>query len=686
MVRHGCRSVWETLRGQLPTLEQHFDVKLRVFGADVKEMGDADDLANVTADSPATDIVKAVSHTLDESTRRDAAIVLVSDGIDNANADPAKAIARSLRPIHTLATGSEQTQSTAVQNIAVESVEYDEELSVGHEAKPKATIRSTGLANRVVDVHWSLVSADGKPIGDLKSQKLVLEPRSEGQKLELPFKPTTVGLQRLAVWVDPIPGERTNVDNRQEFQGLALDPRIKVLYVEGRARPEYRELKRALDRDANIELATLLRLQAERFAASGTVDGEKVLAMPTSADAWRKFDVIILGDLDSSFLSKAQQSAIEQAVSEGAGLMMIGGQSSFGPGSYAETPIEKALPVLVGGTDAAQEKTEFVPMLTPAGAMHPAMEGLVDWFGVAGKAAAQELPAIRGNVVVPKSKSNAEVLLVHEDRQGPEGKPQIVLATQQYGKGRSAAFTVDTTYLWYLKLRGMGQESPYNRFWGQLVRWLAGADVKHRQQGPGIDAMLTRSVYQLGEPISVKAMVRDERGDATRYAAVELQLSRSGDEKPERSNLSPVDSRTGLYEAQVPQAEAGDYQMKITAKKDGNVLGEQTLKFTVLAPAEELIQLGAKPQLLADISQKTGGWSYPLAQAPQLVRQLISTDAEGAPMKQVIIPLANVTRLIPAAIGRPAEWNTRYDLPLQALLVVSLLLAEWLLRRRWQIA
>ena len=132
-----------------------------------------------------------------------------------------------------------------------------------------------------------------------------------------------------------------------------------------------------------------------------------------------------------------------------------------------------------------------------------------------------QLPPIRGNVVVEKPKAGASVLLTHARRPGPDGSPQIVLAVQNYGKGRSAAFTADTTYLWYLPLRGMGQESPYNRFWGQLVRWLAGADVKRRQQGPGLEAMLNRSVYELGDALSVKAAVRDERGDATRYASGE---------------------------------------------------------------------------------------------------------------------------------------------------------------------
>jgi len=128
-------------------------------------------------------------------------------------------------------------------------------------------------------------------------------------------------------------------------------------------------------------------------------------------EEWKKFDVIIIGDLDISFLTKIQQNAIEQVVRDGKGLLMIGGQNSFGPGGYQGTPIENALPVFVGDLNAGQEKSEFVPRLTAEGSTHPAMEGLADWFGVEEKAPAKVLPPIRGNVVVPKPKSGAQVLL-----------------------------------------------------------------------------------------------------------------------------------------------------------------------------------------------------------------------------------------------------------------------------------
>ena len=119
------------------------------------------------------------------------------------------------------------------------------------------------------------------------------------------------------------------------------------------------------------------------------------------------------------------------------------------------------------------------------------------------------------------------MLLAHKDRPGPDGKPQIVLAVQLYGKGRSAALTLHSAPTqWGLPLYGLGQESPYNRLWGQLVRWLAGADVRNRQKGAGVEGLLNKSLYQLGENVRLRAMVRDEHGDATRFAQVALKLRR----------------------------------------------------------------------------------------------------------------------------------------------------------------
>jgi uncharacterized membrane protein len=679
------QSVWQTLRPQIPKIKDHFVPQYFTFATSLNQLDTPDQLAKLPADGKATDIVGALNALAVKSTAPEAAIILISDGIDNTSPGVVDALRFSSRPIHTVSVGSDQAEAATLANIAVENVETADDFTVNHETKVKATIKSTALANRVIEVKMAEIDEKQKIIGETATEKLVLQPLPQGQPVELAYKPKSVGVHRLAVWVDPVAGERSTIDNRQEFQGLALDPRIKVLYIEGRVRPEYTQLNRALNRDPNIELSTLLRIQQDRFTASGSVDGQKFTKIPATMDEWKKFDVIILGDLDSSFLSKIQQESIEQLVAGGAGLLMIGGQNNFGPGGYQNTPIEKALPVFVGGPDSPQEKSEFVPRLTAEGATHPAMEGLAEWFGTQGQPGTKTLPPLRGNVVVAKPKSGAQVLLIHPDRPGPDGQPQIVLAAQRYGKGRSAAFTIDTTYLWYLPLRAMGQDSPYNRLWGQLVRWLAGEDVKNRQHGAGVEGLLNKSLFKLGESVNVRAMVRDEHGDATRYAQVNLTLRNAATKENKQFPMAPSQARTGMYEVIIPNPDKGDYTIELNATKEGKPLGKQELKFTVIPPADEMLKIAANPALLAELADRTKGFHYRLEQLPALIDELIRSDPNANTAKSESVRISNVIRTALALAGRPPHWNKKYDLPMQGMLIILILSTEWILRRKWQL-
>jgi uncharacterized membrane protein len=679
------QSVWNALSPQLPRVKERFSTQFFAFAGDFRELNNPDDIAKAQATGQSTDIAGAVGKAMDRTTRDDGAVILISDGIDNASADVVDAIRASHLPVHTISVGSDQAEPATIANVAVDEIDPPDDFVVRHETKIKATIRSTALANRVVDVKLSELTADGKPTGETSSQSLVLQPLPSGQSVELSYKPPTTGIHRLAVWIDPIAGERSVVDNRQEFQILALDPRIKVLYVEGRARPESQQLSRALARDSNIELATLIRLQQDRFSAMGTADGEPVKSLPNSLDQWKKFDVILIGDLDSSFLTPLQQNQIEQAISSGTGLLMIGGQSTFGPGGYKGTPIEKVLPVQAGEKNAPQEASPFVPRLTADGAAHPAMEGLSEWFGVETDKPTRELPPLRGNVVVPGAKTGAQILLIHQDRPGTDGSPQIALAVQRYGEGRSAAFTCDTTYLWYLPLRGMGQESPYNRFWGQLIRWLANEDVRNRQRGAGLDVLINKTVYELGQTVRIRALVRDEKGDATRYAQVNLTLTSADGKTKKQFPLAPSDARTGMYDVSIPGLGKGEWSAEVLATKDGKQIGKHSLKFSIIPPADEMLKIAANPRLMSQIASATRGYHYSLPELPSLIDGLIRAQETDQPPTQQSVPLASFLRMSLAAIGKNPTWNHKYDLPMQASLVFIALCFEWALRRRWQL-
>ena len=689
-------SVWQTIEPKLDLIRAKFVPRFFTFATGWEELKSPEDLSTAVADGKSTDIALGINQTLRQVKRDDASIVLFSDGIDNSSPDVIEAIRDSHVPVHTLRVGSEQTQAANLINIAVTDVESPDDFVVNHQSMIVVTVQSTALPNRIVEVKMAEVDDKGAPIGPVAREKLILDPsQTAGQKVKLPYKPAAVGVHRVAAWVDPVPGERSVVDNRQEFQGLAIDPRIKVLYIEGRLRPEYRELCRALRADPNVELLAMLRIQKDRFATLGTVD-EKPFdrrGIPDSPDDWKKFDVIILGDLDSSFVSRMQQEQIEQFVLNGGALLMLGGQNSLGPGGYANTPIGKALPVSVGPLDSPQEKTEFVPRLTAEGSTHPAMEGLGDFFGVESKPGIKPLPGLRGNVVVGTQKQGAQVLLIHAGRPGPGGLPQTILAVQHYGKGRTAVFTADTTFLWALPLYGMGQDSPHNRLWGQLVRWLAGADVRNRQKGAGVEALLNKTVFSLGDSVRVRALVRDERGAATEFAQVTLKLQKAASkDSPQEMTLNPVEGHTGMYDLVIPHPDRGDWTAELSVAKDGKLLAKEDLKFVVLPPADEMLKLAANPKLLKEIADATHDHARPphagthrdLAGFSQLLDELIRED-KTPPDKETSVNLSNSIRAALVFAGREPQWPAEWDLPMQAVLVIALLSIEWILRRRWQL-
>ena len=141
----------------------------------------------------------------------------------------------------------------------------------------------------------------------------------------------------MTVKVDPLSGETITQNNQFSTFVTVKKGGIKVLYLEGGIRPhEPRAIRRALDESPDIRLDRRVLLNPWR------PDRNVV------EDSWwepGQYDVFILGDLDADRLSKEHWDRLRRAVERGAGLIMIGGNHSFGPGGHAETPLADVLPI-----------------------------------------------------------------------------------------------------------------------------------------------------------------------------------------------------------------------------------------------------------------------------------------------------------------------------------------------------
>jgi uncharacterized membrane protein len=642
----------------LSRLETAFNVKL--FGFSTR----------ATALSPgqwpeptgeATHITRAVKDVLASARRSETtAVILMSDGLHNSGGNVIdEVLAAGPPPIYTVGIGTDLTAASGFQDIAIENVRAPEEATVNNLARLTVEVTCVGLADRSVQVELR----EGAAL--VASEPLRLQSQPQAQSVTLSFTPTTVGRHTYTVRIPPDPAERRTENNERPVHLMVVDPKIRVLFIEGVVRPEFKPLKEALEGDPNVELLSLVQVKRGEFLQSGNMAGVKLTGFPQTLDDLHKFDVFIIGDVDRSYFSAPQMANLKAAVSEGRGLLMTGGYSSFGPGGYEGTAVEEILPVAVGPRTIGQETTPFVLKLTPEGLNHPIFTGTRDFFATQADAPKEKLPYLKGCNILGRPKPGASVLAVHPERSGPNG-PLPVLVVQPYGKGRSAAFAADTTYQWYLPYRAMGRESPYTRFWGQMIRWLASKEIVPQSTEPGVTVVVLKPFYNPGEKITVKARVRAEEGRATNLATVSGVLMAAGGEG-KNFPLALSGGGGGEYTAILDPPDPGQYRLTVEARKDGRRLGVDETDLAVGRPNQEFDRLGIDRGLLKKLSQATGGEYYEPANFGDLVERLRAATLKEDTHREV--GLQTVDGLFGILFG----------------VFLALVTGEWLMRKYYQL-
>ena len=186
---------------------------------------------------------------------------------------------------------------------------------------------------------------------------------------------------------------------------------------------------------------------------------------PNTLEHLHRYQCVILSDIGSSTLllhpdttrlskrTPNRLKLLESYVSEGGGLVMIGGYMTFqgidGRARYKGTAVEDVLPVeLLPGDDRMEVPEGFSPQV--ADPDHPILQGIPsEW----------PFMLFYNQVVL---KQGASLLLESE------GDP--ILAAWDYGRGRSLAFTPDAAP------HGAPPEfldwRYFQPFWSQAIRWV----------------------------------------------------------------------------------------------------------------------------------------------------------------------------------------------------------------------
>lgn len=648
---------------QMKALAQNFKLDLYTFDEVVNGQTPPGDVAALQAKGEATKICDALNAIAAKAGPEDPGrIVLFSDGIDTSGCDNTRETAYTGNvPVVAVGVGSKLSAEGSFKDIILSAVEVlpagEPVVSKDTVARIVAYVEGLGYPGLVVPVR--LEDSSGRVV---TQENVILDTRRGNQKIVLPFTPTKKGNFKYTVKVAAQAGETILENNSRNLNITVTDPEIRVLYVEGTLRWEYRYLKRILERDPNMRLVALVRLSEKTFYQQGNCTDIELTGFPRDIETLKKFNVILVGDLDASAFSAQDRQNIRKAVYEGTGLMMLGGYNSFSPG-YADTPLAEILPVTIDPVSGSQDKNEFVPQLTDQGEVSPIFAGITDYFPGPGRQAVHQLPGLLGQVRLGRPKPGASVLAVNPLRNDSRG-PLQVLVVQNFGAGRTAAFAGDTTWRWYAPMKGLGLESPYVRFWGQMIRWLARREAEQESGKPGVEAWLDKAFYALGDKVAIEARVRASDGLLTDGAAVKAAIG--GPEKLQLP-LGKAAGTAGAYEASFRPSRPGVYTLTVSAALDGKALGEMPLAFEVGKEDVEMRRIDLDEGLLRSIAAASGGSYVPLVDFPSFVANLQQKETTEKTVeflnlrqKKVLYPLF---LLFIALVTIEWVWRKRLQLP-----------------------
>ncbi len=577
-----------------------------------------------------------------------AAVILLTDGVPTSGEDPRK-VARTLGvPVFPIALGGRMAEKGKFFDIGVAGVPHNLELIVNNIGKMKFTLSNFGIEG-LTDAERAMTMTLSYKNQVVATAPVQFPAQNGSREAEMEYTPKEVGVQKLTVALPTLPGEPITENNSREFIVRVVEPRIRVLIVEGVIRSEYRFLRKVLGSDPTIQVTSVIKKDKEEFYQQDSDPGiDLSRGLPRNKEDFKKFDVVILGDIARAEFTDEQLQALKEFVSGGAGLLAIGGYHAYGPGGYAESPVADLLPLKIHGPEDGQTAGNFAPALTPLGRAHPVFEGCEKFFEdssnpaePAAEKSAAAMATLDGANRVVGVKPGAEVLMVNPKETLPGGSESMpVVAVQQFGVGRVLALTADTTWKWRFQMEGHGLDSPYYRFWRQSVRWAAGRkDQGGQRVKDRLIAWPDKLEYALGEPMAIEARVQSADGEPLDNAKVEVEIqnptpggaaatppaapkSAAGDAPAAKAVLERDAQTVGQYRGSVSPSAGGIGRAIVTASDKNAEFARVEFEFSVGQTAGEFDRVDVDEVLLQTLAAETGGEFHTFATAAQIPEEL----------------------------------------------------------------
>jgi hypothetical protein len=582
------------------------------------------------------------------------AVVLISDGADNAAEDPlvtAREFGARQVPVFSVGVGQQQiprdvaiTEVSAVNTILDNSV-FSVQANILHQGFAASNVRV-----RVMDGDTEVASRNLQLGADGSSRRVELEITPERRE------PILYELQ-----VDELEGEIILQNNRYQFLvDNSERPPLNILYVEGHPRNEFKFIRRAVEGDESLRLASYLQTGPGRFYRQGiNTPLELSSGFPARAEDLYEYEAVVIGDINRDFLTDTQLGLLQDFVAERGGGLMISGMLED---AFVDSVMADILPLtlmrsntlpgfLQGGIRRGSHPTGelYIPRMTAAGEFSPLLR--LDSDDAANRRLWTEMPELQGVYVTGRPKPGATVLMEHPMLQF-QNQAVPVIATQRYGSGRSMQIATASTWRWQMLMHS--SDESHQRLWRQMLRWLSQGALER------VSVNFDKPFYNAGDLVDVAATVLDARYQPDNNASLWLQRTDPTGEVVDMAMEWDI-SEDGVYRSRFVAESEGVYQVlvDVASAAGTGIETEKRAAFVVTPSLREFNNAGLDEGMLGRIAENSGGRYYNLSRINQLV-----SDIEH----------------VPGAYSREVQQDL-WDRPFLLMLLIALMCFDWMARR-----
>ncbi len=604
-------------------------------------------------------------------------VVLLSDGHDSQyTADPGE-LARLPWPVITVPVGA----TSGVGDVAVSAWAQSDVLFENQPTWIEVDITQRGFDGQRVRVQLfhedrlvesKEIDFDHRPVVHTRFRVVPPFVRQRPKMLHA----YRVEAQRVPSGDDPalsnVDDTEPFTDNNSQYVFIKVSrDQIKVAMFEAQPYWDTRFLARVLEDDPQVELYAVYRIGHNRFlkrhersAAEVSLDTEST--GPSEQDwltrTWlNQFDVVILGRGAGHFFADDHaQLLVDYVVQQGGAVILARGQAfddTTDTSRRAARIFSEIEPVRWGSSVWRHLK------LTLARAGHTDPLTRFEPLGQT-EVILSQLPGMIAATDIQGEKAASVVLL----RQTPMGTNQTqttqdrsvtnVMAAVTYqnvGHGRVFAVLGDGLWRWaFLPNRVRTYDSVYRLFWSRAIRWLAiGGPFL---PGQWVSMNQSTLVAKPGESVTVTATARFVK---PRMFDPKLKIIWPDGQTQNRTLTTVPGSRSPHHTTTFEPDQSGVYELELSYRDADGQSRRIVGHLAVHDRSVERLDPSARPDLLAQISQATGGQRVGVERPDDLLKivQARGQSQRSAPGHRYVFDRIAVFGLITCLFGLDWFWR-----------------------------